>query len=175
MRKYVNTLYLNTVLGHTVRIGICYYSLTRHNSPKLYHSMYLRLGPTVIQIVHCREEAQHHMLRHMLTVLCAYLHYTSSIKRFVRVPRTQKDIQSIMSFPHKPRYVMLRKCAISFLMESASLLMVKLYRSSLHGRINIPYSQDSPTLFANLHIAVLTYFQLRSLRPTGSFVSDIWT
>ena len=175
MRKYVTTLYLNTVLGHTVRIGICYYSLTRHNSPKLYHSMYLRLGPTVIQIVHYREVAQHRMLRHMLTVLCAYLHYMSSTKRYARVPRTQKDFQSIMSFPSKPRYMMLRKFAISFLMDSASLLMVKLSQSSLHGRINIPYSQDSPILFANVHIAVLTYFQLRSLRPTGSFVSDIWT
>ena len=154
MKKYVTTLYVSTVLGHTVRIGICYYSLTRHNSPKLYHSMYLRLGPTVIQLVHYREEVQHRMLRHMLTVLCAYLHYTSSIKRFARVPRTQKDFQSIMSFPSKLRYMNLRKSRMSFLMESASLLMVKLNKFSLHGRINIPYSPDSPTLFANVHIAV---------------------
>ena len=85
MKKYVSTLYVNTVLGRTVRIGICYYSLTRHNSPKLYHSIYLRLGPTVIQLVNYREEAQHRMLRHMLTVLCAYLHYMSSTKRYARV------------------------------------------------------------------------------------------
>ena len=145
------------------------------NSPRLFHSMYLRVGPTVLQVVIYREEDLPRMLRHMLTVLVAYLHYTSSTRRFAHVPSTLKDMELIMSFPLKPRYTKLRRYRISFLMESASLLMVKLLRSSLHGRINIPYSPDSKILFANLHTAVLTYFALRSSRPRGSFVSDIWT
>ena len=163
------------VLGHFARIGICYYSLTRTNSPRIYSNLYLRVGPTVVQLVNYREEALHLMLRRMLIVMYAYLHYTSSTKRLRRVPSTQKDMETIMSFPLKLRYMNLTKCSLSSLMEKAFLLMVKLSKSTLHGRINIPYSPDSRILFANLHIAVLTYFQLRSLHPKGSFVSDIWT
>ena len=163
------------VLGHIVRIGICYYSLTRTNSPRLYSDLYLRVGPTVVRLVNYREEALHLTLRRMLTVMYAYLHYISSTKRLERVPCTLKDMESIMSFPLKPRYTNLTKCTLSSLMEKASLLMVKLNRSTLHGRINIQYSPDSRILFANLHIAVLSYFQLRSLHPSGSFVADIWT
>ena len=175
MKKYVFTVYQSMVLGHIVRIGICYYSLTRTNSPRLYSGLYLRVGPTVVRLVNYREEALLPTLRRMLIVAYAYLHYTSSTKRLRRVPSTQKDMETIMSFPLKPRYMSLAKCPLYSLMEKASLLMVKLNRSTLHGRINIPYSPDSRILFANLHIAVLTYFQLRSLHPRGSFVSDIWT
>lgn len=163
------------VLGHIVRIGICYYSLTRTNSPRLFSNLYLRVGPTVIQVVNYREEDLLRTLRHMLIVMYAYLHYISSIKRLERVPSTQKDMETIMSFPLKPRYTSLTTCPLFSLMEKASLLMVKLNRFTLHGRINIPYSPDLRILFANLHIAVLTYFQQRFLHPKGSFVSDIWT
>lgn len=163
------------VLGHIVRIGICYYSLTRTNSPRMYSNLYLRVGPTVVQLVNYREEALHLTLRRMLIVMYAYLHYISSTRRLRRVPSTQKDMETIMSFPLKLRYANLTECPLSSLMEKASLLMVKLSKSTLHGRINIPYSPDSRILFANLHVAVLTYFQLRSLHPKGSFVSDIWT
>jgi hypothetical protein len=144
------------------------------NSPRLYSNLYLRVGPTVVQLVNYREEALLRTLRRMLIVMYAYLHYISSTKRLKRVPFTQKDMETIMFFPLKPRYAILTLCPLFSLMEKASLLMVKLNKSTLHGRINIPYSQDSRILFANLHIAVLTYFRQRSLHPRGSFVSDIW-
>lgn len=163
------------VLGHIVRIGICYYSLTRKGSPRLFHSWYLRVGPTVLQIVNFQKEALLPTSRLMLIVMYAYLHYISSTRRLGRVPSTRKDMESIMSFPMKERYMILKKCPLSSLMEKASLLMVKLKLSSLHGRINIPYSPDSRILFANIHIGVLSYFLQRSLHPKGSSVSDIWT
>ena len=102
MKKYVTTVYQSMDPKHFVHIGICYYSLTRHNSPKLYEKMYVRLGPTVIVMYHSREVPQHRMLRLMLIALLRYHTFILDTKKFdldVSIPR---DLAKIKSFVNRP-------------------------------------------------------------------------
>ena len=174
MKKYVTTLYQSMVDGHIVRIGMVYYSLTRTNSPRLYVSLYLRVGPTVVQIVHYREVRQLAMLRHILIVLSIYRIFLTDTKKLSLDPTTPKGYRLIASFVNRPTFQRYKKLPLRVLMASVSRLMVSMSRSSLHGRMNVWYSPESLTLLLRIHTAVLTYFSVRSQHPTGSYVTDIY-
>ena len=101
MKKYVTTLYQSMVDGHIVRIGMVYYSLTRTHSPRLYVSWYLRVGATVVRIVHYREVPQLAMLRHILIVLSIYQTFLADTKKLDLDPTIPKDFRLIVSFVNR--------------------------------------------------------------------------
>ena len=174
MKKYVTTLYQSMVDGHIVRIGMVYYSSTRTHSPRLYVSWYLRVGATVVQIVHCREVRQLAMLRHILIVLSIYQIFLSDTKKLSLDPTTPKGYRLINSFVNRQTFQSFKRLPLRVLMDSVFRLMVSMSQSSLHGRMNVQYSPESLTLFLRIHTAVLTYFMVRSQHPTGSYVTDIY-
>lgn len=112
--KYVTTLYQSTVDGLSVRIGTVYYSLTRTNSPRLYVSWYLRVGATVVQIVHSREDRQLVMLRRTLIALSIYQVFLTDIKKFDLDPTTLKGYRSIASFVNRPTFQKWKSCLFVF-------------------------------------------------------------
>ena len=118
MKKYVTTLYQNTVDGLTVRIGMVYYSLTRTNSPRLYASWYLRVGATVVQIVHSREDRQLVMLRRILIALSIYQVFLTDTKKFDLDPTIPKSYRSIASFLNRPTFQKWKKLPLRVLMDS---------------------------------------------------------
>jgi hypothetical protein len=148
-------VYQNTDLKHFVRIGICYYSLTRHHSPKLYEKLYVRLGPTVIVMYHSREVPQHRMLRVMLIALLRYHTFILNARRFDLDPSIPRDMRKIVSFVNRPVFQKFEKYSLSVLMELIVPLMVKLSTSNLHGRINFQYSPDSLQVFARIHVQMM--------------------
>ena len=50
MKKYLHTLYRSTLLGHSARISISFFSLTRTKSPKTFDRLYIRVGGSVVSI-----------------------------------------------------------------------------------------------------------------------------
>ena len=104
MKKYVTTLYQSMVDGRIVRIGMVYYSSTRTRSPRLYVSWYLRVGATVVQIVHFREVRQLVMLRRILIVLLIYQIFLTDTKKLSLNPTIPKDYRLIVSFLNRPAF-----------------------------------------------------------------------
>lgn len=174
MKKYVITLYQSTVDGLSVRIGMVYYSLTRTNSPRLYASWYLRVGATVVQIVHSREDRQLVMLRRILIALSIYQVFLTDTKKFDLDPTTPKGYRLIASFVNRPTFQKWKKLPLRVLMDSVSQLMVSMSFANLHGRMNVLYSPDLLTFFLRIHTVVLTYLSLRSHHPSGSYVADVY-
>ena len=173
MKNYVTTLYQNTVLPASARIGICYCFPIPNDFRKLFVNMYLRLGLTDVVMYHSREDSQHRMLRRMLIALSLYPTFILKCQKVVRT----KSFHSIgftesNLFPRRYELPKLMKLPIHALMESALSAMAFFAQLNLLGRISFDYSPDFQTLFVNFHRVFTSYYMLRSLRPHESFVAD---
>ena len=120
MKNYVTTLYQNTVLPVSARIGICYCFPIPKDFRKLFVKMYLRLGLTDVVMYHCREDSQLHMLRRMLIVLSLYPTFILRCQKWCDLnPSIPLDLQNQISFLERYELPKLTKLSISALMESA--------------------------------------------------------
>lgn len=174
MKKYVITLYQNTALPVSARIGTCYCFPIPTDSRKLFLEMYLKLGLTVVVMRHSREDSQLRMLRRMLIVLSLYPAFILRCQKWCDLnPSIPLDLLSQLSFLERYELPKLTKLPLSVLMESALNAMVIFAQLNLLGRISFDYSPDFRTLFVNLHRVFTSYFLLRSQRPNESFVADV--
>jgi hypothetical protein len=172
-RKYVTTLYQNTDLKPTVRIGIVYYSLTRRRSPKHFEKIYLRLGPTVVSITLSPGEPLLPMLRHTLIVLLVYHSFMLDKKKSALDPSIPRDLARIKSLLNRPTFQKFQRYPISSLMALTSILMARLSTSGLYGRVSLRYSPDSLMIFSQIVILVASFFSLSLKRPNASFRAAI--
>ena len=173
MKNYVTTLYQNTALPVSARIGICYCFPIPSDSRKLFVKMYLRLGLTDVVMRHCREDSQHRMLRRMLIALSLYPTFILRCQKWCALnPSIPLDLQNQISFLERYELPKLTKLSINALMESALNAMGSFAWLGLLGRISFDYSPDFRILFVNLHRVFTSYFLLRSQRPHESFVMD---
>ena len=174
MKNYVTTLYQNTALPVSARIGICYCFPIPNDSRKLFVKMYLRHGLTDVVMRHCREDSQLRMLRRMLTVLSLYPTFILRCQKWYALnPSTPLALQNQISFLERYELPKLTKLPINALMESALSAMDTFAQLNLLGRISFDYSPDFQTLFVNFHRVFTNYYFLRSLRPNESFVADV--
>ena len=174
MKNYVTTLYQNTDLPLSARIGTCYCFPIPNDSRRLFVKMYLRLGLTDVVMRHCREDSQHRMLRRMLTVLSLYPTFILKCQKWCDLnPSIPLDLQNQISFLERYELPKLMKLPISVLMESALSAMDIFVQLNLLGRISFDYSPDFRTLFVNFHRVFTNYYILRSLRPNESFTADV--
>ena len=120
MKNYVTTLYRNTALPASARIGTCYCYPIPNDSRKLFVKMYLRLGLTVVVIRHSREDTQHCMLRRILIALSLYPTFILRCQKWCDLnPSIPLDLQNQISFLERYELPKLMKLPISALMESA--------------------------------------------------------
>lgn len=167
MKKYYTTLYRSTAPGHSVRIGMCYSSLTRKNSRKSLQSIVVRLGHSVIVIRSYREEPVLTMLRRTLIALCLY-HRSSSHMQLLNPKRDiQKELLRISNFPKRSMYQKLMKLPLYALMDELSLLTEKPLLSALPVRISLDYSCDFLTFFLSLHERFIVSLLMLLTRRSG--------
>ena len=143
MRNYVTTLYQNTALPVSARIGICYCFPIPSDSHKLFVKMYLRLGLTDVVMRHCREDSQLRMLRRMLIVLSLYPTFILKCQKWCDLnPSIPLDLQSQISFLKRYELPKLTRLPISALVESSLSAMDVFAQLNLRGRISFDYSPD---------------------------------
>jgi hypothetical protein len=134
MKKYIHTLWENTLPNISVRISISYFSLTRTGSPRILDRLYIHAGSLVVSIGLPREEMLSRTLRDMLIHLAVFPITLDRVLKLLlsdgfrtispRAVLMTPNKPSVIAFPNrKPPY------SLPFLMEYLTSLMVNF---SLH-------------------------------------------
>ena len=152
MKKYLHTLYRSILLGHSARISISYYSLTRTKSPKIFDKLYIRVGASVVSIRNLQGTPPVVMYRDILIALClspVFLR-TSRLRKISRGLANYSDMKTL-----NKQLNHLKKQSNAYLSEYVLSVMASLVNSIPPFRISLDYCQDS------YHTAVILLSKLK--------------
>ena len=136
MKRYIHTLQVSTHRSISVRISISYYSLMRKNSPRTLESLFLHVGPMVVQIGLPREKTLVATLRDILIALHEFPISLASCLRSEQ--RVDSQIISAKNFLRSLNVLPMKDNSLHSLMESLSRLMVECLMCVPGGRLSIP-------------------------------------
>ena len=140
MKKYLHTLYRSTLLGHSARISISYFSLTRTKSPKTFDKLYIRVGNSVVSIRNLQGTPPVVTYRDILIALClspAFLR-TSRLQKISRGLANYLDMKAL-----EKQLEHLSRQSNAYLSEYALSVMANLVNSIPPFRISLDYCRDS--------------------------------
>lgn len=152
MKKYLHTLYRSTLLKHSARISISYFSLTRTKSPKIFDRLYFRVGNSVVSIRNLQGTLPAHTYRVILIALCLS-------PAFLRTSRLQKISRGLANYldmkVFDKQLKHLNNQSNAYLSEYALSVMASLANSVPPFRISLDCCRDS------YHTAVIFLSKLR--------------
>ena len=140
MKKYLHTLFRSTLLRHSARISISYFSLTRTKSPKIFDKLYFRVGSSVVSIRNLQGIPPVATYRAILIALClspAFLR-TSHLQKISRGLANYLDMKA---FDRQLKH--LNRQSNAYLSEYSLSVMVNLVNSLPPFRISLDYCHDS--------------------------------
>ena len=143
MKKYIHTLWENTLPNISVRISISYFSLTRTGSPRILDRLYIHAGSLVVSIGLPREEMLSRTLRDMLIHLAVFPITLDRVLKLLLLDgfRTISP-KAVLMTPNKPSVIAFPDkkppYSLPFLMEYLTLLMADFSLHALPGRVSIP-------------------------------------
>ena len=140
MKKYLHTLYRSTLLGHSARISISYFSLTRTKSPKTFDKLYFRVGSSAVSIRNLQGIPPVATYRAILIalLLSPVFLQTSHLQKISRDLASYLDMKAL-----KKRSKFLNKQSSAYLSEYALSVMANLANSLPPFRISLDYCHDS--------------------------------
>lgn len=138
--KYLHTLYRSTLLRHSARISISYFSLTRTKSPKTFDKLYIRVGASVVSIRNLQGTQPVHMYRVILIALCLSPLFLQ-ISRLQKISRGLANYLDMKAFDKQLKH--LNKQSSAYLSEYALSVMASLVNSLPPFRISLDCCQDS--------------------------------
>ena len=140
MKKYLHTLYRSTLLRHSARIFISYFSLTRMKSPKTFDKLYFRVGSSVVSIRNLQGIPPVPTYRAILIALCLSPLFLRT-SHFHKITRGLAICLDMKALEKQSKY--LSRQSNAFLSEYALSVMVNLANSLPPFRISIDYCHDS--------------------------------
>lgn len=154
MKKYIRTLYQNTVQRPSARISISFFSSTRTKSPKVFDRLYLRVGGLVVSIRNLRGNRLTVMLQTISIALYLFPLFIKPKSRFVRV---LDSLISLDLMKLKKESERLRTKGLLCLMEYLMFRIKNLSGMFPPGRISIDYSPDLPTMMVLFYDGLVKY------------------
>ena len=139
MKKYLHTLYRSTLLKHSARISISYFSLTRTKSPKTFDRLYFRVGASVVSIRNLQGTLPVHTYRAILIALCLSPAFLRT-SRLQKISRGLANYLDIKAFDKQLKH--LNRQSSAYLSEYALSVMASLANSLPPFRISLDYCQD---------------------------------
>ena len=134
MKKFIRTLYPNTVQRHSARISISYFSLTRTKSPKTFDKLYFRVGNSVVSIRNLQGIPPVHTYRAILIAMClspAFL----QMSRLQKISRGLANYLDMKALDKQLKH--LNKQSSAYLSEYALSAMASLANSFPPFRISL--------------------------------------
>ena len=140
MKKYLHTLYRSTLLKHSARISISYFSLTRTKSPKTFDRLYIRVGASVVSIRNLQGTPPVLTYRDILIALClspAFL----QMSRLQKISRGLANYLDMKALEKQSKILSVQSNA--YLSEYVLSVMVGLVNLIPPFRISLDYCHDS--------------------------------
>lgn len=143
MRKYIRTLWENTLPNISARISISYFSSTRTGSPRILDQLYIHAGSLVVSIGLPREAVLSRTLRDMLIHLAVFpITLDRQLRLLLSADSPTISPRAVLMTPAKPSVIAFPKkkppYSLPFLMEYLTLLMADFSLHALPGRVSIP-------------------------------------
>lgn len=140
MKKYLHTLYRSTLLRHSARISISYFSSTRTKSPKIFDRLYIRVGSSVVSIHNLQGTPPVVMYRDILIALCLS-------PAFLRTSRLRKISPGLANYSDmrvlEKQFKHLSKQSNAYLSEYALSAVTNLVNLIPPFRISLEYCRGS--------------------------------
>ena len=140
MKKYLHTLYRSTLLRHSARISISYFSLTRTKSPKTFDRLYIRVGSSVVSIRNLQGTPPVHTYRAILIALCLSPVFLQT-SRLQKISRGLANYLDMKALERQSKF--LNRQSNACLSEYALSVMASLANSIPPFRISLDYCHDS--------------------------------
>ena len=157
MKKFIRTLYPNTVQRPSVRISISFFSLTRTKSPKVFDKLYIRVGGLVVLIRKLRGNRLTVMLQTISIALYLFPMFIKPKSQFARAldSLTSSDLKKLKKESGK-----LQTKGLLYLLECLIFRIKNLSDIFPPGRISIDYSPDLPTMMVLFYEGLRKYMKL---------------
>lgn len=156
MKKFVTTLWANTVQGTSARISICYFSSTRTRSPKNVLGLYIRLGNSVVSIVNVPSPQEKELLTMLRPIAMALLFCQKYLipKHYARFVSTHRGSASRLLSAHMKKY---SEVSTEDMLESLSSVAQEFQKYMLPFHYRLVWCPDAIDIH-NQMITSVTYY-----------------
>jgi small-conductance mechanosensitive channel len=177
MKRYISTLSASTALFISARIIISHYSQTRRKSPRLYDTVTVRVGNSVVQISNVPLVELLRTLRVTLIALALLPYYIAHAAHLDPSREHPLDFlkKAMISWKTKTLMRRLSKKSILSLTEESIISTASVFGQLHPCRISVPYCPDSRLLAMTMVLRLLEFFSLYTERRKGLQDSDLST